>query len=606
MQELQETIIQIYQKNLLFLKKNFFYIYKKIEDLEKNLVETYHIDYIDNHFELVYQDKKVYNCDPFFDAQYRAKNIYNNDNLFSLIEPSKTLITYGGIDEKIEASKFINEYINEFKNINISKDKSDKFIFLGTLLGVHLNDIHRVLKSKVYLIIEPNIEIFRLSLFLTDYEEIGNESQLFFSISENDETLKNNIINFLKYKSIYNSFIRFELASHNEINLVSKVSEIITLENKIRYPFSEYIYSLKRGIFYLNNNPNGIINTTVKKDFLKDAPVLFLAAGPSLDKNIDFIKNCQDRFTIVAAAATLKFLEKQQIQPDIIISIDAGKETVKNQFDVKKEFFKNSIIITSIKTDPKIYEYINNDKVFFVQTSIEFLINAGLLLGVTVGDIGLKILLTLGAKEIYLLGLDAAIDEKTNKTHFSSYHYNEQIEKKELNSYKNYLLDVKGNFCNTVKTTLLYKDMIDSINEISPKLLENSTIYNLSKGAYFDNTIALKLLDINISNFKKFDKYNFRNSIFNQLKTITRNNLEKIDINEIKKEKKIIKRLKDSKNIKKDFEKLKSNFPTSFTIQILDEFFMLTNPYEHILNNKDLQIKQFIKIIEELEEIYSK
>lgn len=606
MQELQETIIQIYQKNITFLKKNYFEIYKKVEDLEKNLIETYHLDFINNHFELIHQDKKIYNCDPFYDAQYRAKNIYNNENIISLLEPSKTLTTYGGIDEKIEASKFINEYINEFKNINISKDKSDKFIFLGTLLGVHLNDIHRVLKSKVYLIIEPNIEIFRLSLFLTDYEEIGNKSQLFFSISENDETLKNNIINFLKYKSIYNSFIRFELASHNEINLVSKVSEIITLENKIRYPFSEYIYSLKRGIFYLKNNPNGIINTTVKKDFLKDAPVLFLAAGPSLDKNIDFIKNCQDKFTIVAAAATLKFLEKQQIHPDIIISIDAGKETVKNQFDVKKEFFKNSIIITSIKTDPKIYEYINNDKVFFVQTSIEFLINAGLLLGVTVGDIGLKILLTLGAKEIYLLGLDAAIDEKTNKTHFSSYHYNEQIEKKEINSYKNYLLDVKGNFCNTVKTTLLYKDMIDSINEISPKLLENSTIYNLSKGAYFDNTIALKLLDINISNFKKFDKYNFRNSIFNQLKTITRNNFEKIDINEIKKEKKIIKRLKDSKNIKKDFEKLKSNFPTSFTIQILDEFFMLTNPYEHILNNKDLQIKQFIKIIEELEEIYSK
>ena len=605
MQELQETIIQIYQKNIIFLKKNYFEIYKKIEDLEKNLLETYHLDYIDNHFELIHQDKKIYNCDPFYDGQYRAKNIYNNENIISLIDPNKTLVSYGDIDEEVETSEFINEYVEQLKNIEIPKEQSNKFIFLGTLLGVHLNDIHKVLNSKVYLIIEPNIEIFRLSLFLTDYEEIAQNSQIFFSISQNEEELKNCIINFLKYKSSYNNFIRFELASSNELDLVSKVSEILTLENKIRYPFAEYIYSLKRGFYYLRNNQNGILKTIIKKDFLQEKPILFLAAGPSLDKNVDFIKECKDRFIIVAAAAILKFLESHQIHPDIIISIDAGETTVRNQFDVNKEFFKDSLIISSIKTDPKIYEEINNSNIFFIQTSIEFLINTGLIPGVTVGDIGLKILLTLGAKEIYLLGLDAAIDEKTGETHFSSYYYNKEIQKEEENNYKNYLVDVKGNFNKNVKTTLLYKDMIESINEIKEDLIKGSSIYNLSKGAYFNNTKPLKLLDINTSNFKKFDKNSYIKSLINQLKTITRKELEKIDINEMKKEGKVIKRLKTSKNIEKDFEKLKNNFPTSFVIQILDEFFLLTNPYSSYLEDKSIQLSQINRILNTFEEIYN-
>lgn len=604
MQEIQQTMIEIYQKNISYFKLNHPDIFEKIQLFEKMNKETYHIDFIDNHFELIHNNTKTYNCDPFYDAQYRAKNIFNNENIFSLINTSSEILDYGDFDETITSSKYINEYINELKNKKDFEYDINKFIFIGTLLGVHLNDIDKIIQAKAYLIIEPNIEIFRLSLFLTDYEELSLNSKLFFCINFSDSQLKNSLNKFLSYKSIYNNFIRFELASKNELELISTISEFLTLENKIRYPFSEYIYGLKRGFHYLNYSNNGFINLYSKKEFLKDLPILFLAAGPSLDKCIEFIKKEQDRFIIVCAAAILKHLYSNDIKPDIIISIDAGKSTVKNQFDVEKEFYKDAIIIASIKTDTDIFKMIDNSNVFFIQTTLELVNKFGLLTGVTVGDIGIKILLSLGANNLYLIGLDAAINEDTGETHFSSYYYKKNIQKEEENSYKNHLVSVKGNFKDEVKTTLLYKDMIDSINSIDSKLIENSSIFNLSNGAYFNNTSKLKLIDINIQNFKIIDKNEIKKSFKNHLKTISKKGFSKLEESENKKEQKIIKKLSSIRDIEKDFLSIQNKYNNSFVIQIVNEYFLLTNPYNYYVKDKKIQAKQLNEIIEEFKTIY--
>ncbi len=89
---------------------------------------------------------------------------------------------------EINSYIYLNEYIKKFENIEI---KINKFIFIGTLLGVHLNDFHNSLNAKSYLIIEPNIEIFRLSLFLCDYESLSKNSKLFFAINEDSFGLEN-------------------------------------------------------------------------------------------------------------------------------------------------------------------------------------------------------------------------------------------------------------------------------------------------------------------------------------------------------------------------------------------------------------------------------
>ena len=105
------------------------------------------------------------------------------------------------------------------------------------VLGLTDQNFHKVLNAKTYLIVEPNIEIFRLSMFITDYKILTKNSKLFFAIDENEYTLKEVIKSFLEYKYEFNNLIHFELAHKMNEPLINKLSTIFTHLAEMRYPF---------------------------------------------------------------------------------------------------------------------------------------------------------------------------------------------------------------------------------------------------------------------------------------------------------------------------------------------------------------------------------
>jgi hypothetical protein len=225
LEALYETVRIIYKKNISFLSLNYPPLLEKISYFESLNIENYFIEFINNHFELVNSENNhIYNCDPFFDAQQRCKNI-NEKPFFSLIKTSN-------IQNGVSYKNSINakDYINNF--LNLEKPKKlifKKFIFFGTLLGVHLNDLDKELNSISYLIVEENTEIFRLSMFLTDYEALAKNSKLFFCINENQESTKNILFDFLKYKYEFNNIIGFEVANEKEIANIDIFTKILIL-----------------------------------------------------------------------------------------------------------------------------------------------------------------------------------------------------------------------------------------------------------------------------------------------------------------------------------------------------------------------------------------
>ena len=514
LEALYDTIKAIYLKNITFFSSNYPAVLEKIKYFESLNIETHFLEFKNNHFELVdLQNNHIYNCNPFFDAQQRCKNI-NEKPFFSLI---KTSNIQNGVSYKnsINAKDCINDFLNLEKTKKLT---FSKFIFFGTLLGVHLNDLDKELNSISYLIIEENIEIFRLSMFLTDYESLAKDSKLFFCINENEESTKNTLFDFLKYKYEFNNLIGFEVANEKEIPNIDIFTKYLIDFDPYNYPFSEYLISLKRTIYYKKTSFHGILNLSKNKNILSK-PVLFLGAGPSLAKNIEWIYMNQDKFLIITATACLKRLELLDIVPDIILSIDGQNNQISKQFEVNEKYYKNSLTILSTKTDPIIFEIVNKENTFFIQDNLEVFDNTGIFTGVTVGDIGLDLILRLGASEIYILGFDACVS-KEGKTHDGIYKTSkikvettDVIKNNGFNTSKN-LIQVKGNFEDEVFTFVLYTQMIESINKITEKYKHCVKIFNLSNGAYFKNTIPLKIKINEFDNKEDLDK----NELFEKLK----------------------------------------------------------------------------------------
>lgn len=610
LEALYDTVAQLYFKNIQFLTKQYPTLFNKLKAFESLKTENYFLEFINNHFELIDSNgKQYYQCNPFFDAQHRSKNIEEKPS-FNLLKTSeiKNTVYY---KNSINAFEYINEYLQLPQNP--TQKSFEKFIFLGTLLGVHLNDLDKILNAKVYLIMEDNIEIFRLSLFLTDYEDLNTNSTLIFCINEDENSTKEIIKRFLKYKIQYNHRIGFEVANEESLSYIDTVTKVCVDYDPYNYPFSEYLISLKRAFYYKQHLYYGILNCKQNHKIF-NAPVLFLGAGPSLAKSIEWVYLHQDAFIVVCAAACLRRLELLDIVPDVILSVDGQYKQVIRQFEVDEKYYKNSLIVASSKTDLEVSEKFNTLNTFYMPDNLEVFENSGFFTGVTVGDVGLDFLLRFGVEELYMLGFDACVS-KMGKTHDSIYKSSvvtikesNVLENRGLNTQTD-LIKVKGNFEEDVFTFMQYKQMIESVGQITAKKSSNVKIFNLSHGAYFENTIALKKEDVAWDNFFGIDKQTLCETLKAQFVQCSKKTLSQRDKKDIKQEQKIIKKLQSSSfdKIEQECIKLKSAHKNSLVLQILDKFFNLIQPYATFYDNtqvKEFEYTQFLEVLNDLEKVY--
>jgi len=146
--EMVETMELIHLKNMQWFSREHMDVYKllakeakkitKNKDKEKFTVELRQDGALDIHNKK--KDTFVYNIDPF---------------------------TYG--DEKAKAVK---------------AKKVKKIIFDGTVLGTHITSVIKEHKPKKVLVAEKNIQIFRCSSYVIDYEELNKISIFEFCLDK--------------------------------------------------------------------------------------------------------------------------------------------------------------------------------------------------------------------------------------------------------------------------------------------------------------------------------------------------------------------------------------------------------------------------------------
>jgi len=616
--KMQNIMLQNYMSNINFLKKYDQDLYTRVVDLSKNLErhtsEKYIIDMESNIFNLIDVENKtkLYKNNPYYDAEYKVSKFYPN------IQESISIINMKPIEHirnpkyEIDSFDYLNEYIKfiDYKKILQNKkfETIGKYIFVGTLLGIHIEKLHEEINSKNYLIYEDSLEIFRLSLFFCEYKKIANSSNIIFAIEVTESALQEKTKSFLKNDSKYNHIIKYQLSSNRYEKSLERISGCVVSENPLLYTFSDYLGAYSRSVGFVKNKYE-ILDFTKKQNTFDDKPGLYIGPGPSLSKNIKFIKRAEKKFIIVCLSSTLKLLSKYNIIPDIIISIDAST-IIKPQFDVEKKYLKNSIILLSSKTDKSLVKSLNKRKVFMVQDSIELFENFGILTGNSSGEMGYSLCCYFNFKSLYLIGMDVALDQKTKNTHDKSYYANKQMEDNEY-TFKDYgeldfdkdIIKVKGNFKKNVFTTRRYLQLINNYNQITKHKTTPMKVYNLSHGAYLEGIIPLKVKKINLNEFENIEK---KILLKNILKTFRKNSTNTFDKNEkklIKRDQKIISKLllvleegrKD--NFQQEYSKIRLKYPNSFFVQILNLYFELISPYINFLESEKEVVQQKLSMI---------
>ncbi|BBG64834.1 hypothetical protein NNO_0132 [Hydrogenimonas sp.] len=521
MQDIERKAIETFTKNMAYFSMEHPDLHKKIELLSLAIEngqykEKYALEYKeDGYFDLLELEsgKWLYGSSSSEMAKQAASRVnYSKNNgvietFYNFKFDQKAVDTARSTDPT--ASSFattapVISYIDSIIDKNTTTMRHIyKFIFFGTGLGLHLKEIDRKIDANIYLIIEDDLEIFRSSLFVTDYFEIGKKSRLFFSIMENDYIFKETFNRFLHEAFIRNSYLKYFLFNDSYLHKIRKIQNFIVTSSHITYPHHRLLQKNIRTLETLREDFKFFdVSKSHNAELFMKRPVILVAAGPSLDKNIEWLKKSAEHATVVALFMTTPTLFRHGILPDVIVHVDEQEHPVLSTLSKVEDhsLYGRSVFFLSPSVEMKLFKnIIDKEKTYMFEDRTRYRFEMGSLEGFSVGEIAYALTLIWGTKELYLLGLDLALDRETGKTH-SEGHMSAQnrvetgrTEEGEVVSLRGSTFEVKGNFGGTVKTTPLFDMSIHRINFFTGKLKgANRRVYNLNDGAFFEECIPTR------------------------------------------------------------------------------------------------------------------
>ena len=656
-EQLQDALTTTFLANLVFLQEYDNDLFQRIDALSKGIQKDEYKERFRLEFNKDDGDFDIYDIEHdifLYDKRPRKKNLktlsevnFDTKGTFSILEPF-----YFGDNNKIEVNenntifeingrKLVDD-IDEFKSIlkdNLStyseqKIKNiDKFMFIGTLLGRHIPLILSKIKAKNFFVCEDNLEIFRLSLFVVDYSNLARDgNSVVFSIMEENFIFNNKCSIFLANNYHENYSIKYNTTNHNVKRYFDDIIDSLISVKSTSFNHYMVLDNVARLALSRVKNYN-ILSRNFAKDIdllIKNKPVLYICAGPSLSDNIKWISDNQERFIIISIGAACKKLLSEDIIPDIIVTLDPQYEIL-NKAHLNHEIMdkiRNKVIFASTNTHEKIINKFNKSNLFLYEVIKSLNFNEGVEIGYSVGEIAATLFLNLGVKDLYLIGLDLALNQDTGDSHISDYvnRTSHNLEKIISSADKNFfslredIIKVKGNFKDKVFTTRLFNTSLNACSQnCDSQKSEDQKIYNLSKnGAYINSTLPTDIKDININNFEILDKISLERRLREDFSLIS-NKLNQSLYTELEKEKEYLLGIKefiedDSVMIIDSFDSfskryliiekalLNPDIKTTFTTMIFAYYFRSIIPYLYYhFNNR--KIKNENKKIEKVNKV---
>lgn len=506
-------------QNIAYLQEQHPLVYDKLAAYDNavengHYKEKYALVFENNGFDIYEKATKKYlyskNSQAHTSNALNSTN-HNNDNYVFEGFTRHAITEVAQKDTYLSHILPITNYIQKNATQTKTLKKIDKFIFFGVGLGLHFEIIAQTVESKVYCIIEDDLELFRLSLFTLNYKNVFQNATLYLSVFEDKTQFLQISTDFLNNHYEYNHYLKYFYLPTVQKSVIDMFQIALTSQPHIRFRFDNMLKQYLQPTNYIFDDYKFLNKDTITAvDTLQNMPFLLLASGPSLEKNLSWLQHNHQNFITLAVSSSISFLKEHNIVPNIIIHIDPFEVGITSFVKAgDMNFFKDSLYLFSTSTPTNIVSYVNNrENIYFFETGTTYKANSLKPSSSCVGSLSYQLLLLLKIKNIYLLGLDLSIDSQTGLTHAGNHQDNKKLTHtiKESNEilYKETLLKVPGNFEKQVQTSPAYNSSLEAINYFAPLMKSDSQrVYNLSDGAKISQAEALDVTHVKDKNFKK-------------------------------------------------------------------------------------------------------
>ncbi len=215
--------------------------------------------------------------------------------------------------------RFSNKEVN-LKELPDGRRFSPPVIFLGIFHGLHIDYYLSRTEVSHILLVEPDTQRFEVSCYFLDYRQITNGSDVVFSLGPDpqSEAIRLFFSNYHISRSLWARVLpayEHEAAPHM---IESFRMHQVTMSNVV-FPLDRDYDALRQADVNLRQKR---LLLTSRPRLSPGSRIAVVASGPSLDQDIDWLRENQDRLIILAVFSAVKPLLRQGIRPDFQVTME--------------------------------------------------------------------------------------------------------------------------------------------------------------------------------------------------------------------------------------------------------------------------------------------
>jgi hypothetical protein len=272
----------------------------------------------------------------FASGNYKRLNILSYFETNMSLLKQKDLRLFNRVNETESKELPYPEIEGMIVSPHVNLTKINILAILGFGYSSHINEILQKTEDKtLVLIIDHDTQGFKSILSKKDLTPILKSSRVILSIGEDpSQAVRHRIDQYYRVSTIpdimiveYKPATAQNIAFYQEVRKYLHEATLIATQNLAT--LAEHAPIWQKHI--LKNLPYIISSPGLKQLFEKfvGIPAIIVAAGPSLDKNVDLLKEAKGKSIILCVDTALGTLVKHGISPDVVVAIDATEKNYK-------------------------------------------------------------------------------------------------------------------------------------------------------------------------------------------------------------------------------------------------------------------------------------
>jgi hypothetical protein len=433
---------------------------------------------------------------PGSDCEYLVERAKNSSNTLAIKKNDKLYQIHSKYNPQREASQ-------QVANMGFRNPKL--LVILGLGLGYHIRACLEELKDTnlFMVVIEKDIEALRAAIEAVDLTDLLSSDRIRWVVGVPENEGYAVLNDMIKQSGIgFQLFLKtLQIFDHPAINKVHG-----DYHKHMVKCFREAAHSI---IFNYGNCPEdsmiGVENimknlaTIMKNPGIKDlyesfrgVPGIIVATGPSLDKNVEELKNAVGKSVMISADSALKVLLKHDITPHAAVSLERILNVARMFWELPDEYKEKIWLAATPVIRKEAYDAWPGPTFMVYRAFAHFewinMPKGTLNIGPSCSNMAFKILEALGCDPIILVGQDCAF-KNAEKTHADSAPSVTNLNLKEKD-----LIKVKGNVEEWVYTNNIY-DMFRKSFVTDISQYRGTCINATEGGAWIEGSKLMTLRD---------------------------------------------------------------------------------------------------------------